>query len=296
MAALELRVDGKRARSDGSDDGGGGKRQLVEAGTVHVRDPAHDGMLMWLSEDSAVLWVPGALCLSPVDAMNLYSHMDSDDVCPPTPNPMNSNSVLRRKQKTFGTKAYDFGQKCPHESEREKWPDAVEQALTVSEQVISVLEGSGLPPVLALVPPHGEKPVSTVLNTVHTNLYRDGNVALKMHSDDEKQMVKGAPICSFTVLMAERMAAGSARDDVPRPFCVFKKPLVVDRKLRAADQPPDNVESAEYAFYLCDGDLLVMLGSMQDEFWHSVPPVVATRKKAEKSPQPRINMTVRAFA
>jgi alkylated DNA repair dioxygenase AlkB len=43
---------------------------------------------------------------------------------------------------------------------------------------------------------------------------------------------------------------------------------------------------------LANGDLIVMGGSMQSHFKHSVPPV---RKKDKFEPKNRINVTVRAF-
>lgn len=108
---------------------------------------------------------------------------------------------------------------------------------------------------------------------VHANFYPDGNSSVQKHSDNEKQLVEGAPIFSYTYL---------ENDDpvLARDFTIWKMKSsgdLVEGAGRLAD------------ITLHSGDLLVMQGDMQKHFEHSI-------EKNQKRPvAPRLNFTVRKF-
>lgn len=162
----------------------------------------------------------------------------------PTPNPMNPHTFVRRRQITFGA-TYDFGQKTQSDQRPvSQWPEAVQMALHKTKEMARRL---GFSP--------------DMYNVVHVNYYPDGRAGIAAHADDEKQMVPGAPIFSFSL------------SPLPRRFRIsHKNNSVADVMLNG-------------------GDILVMMGDMQKHFKHSVPPTTA--KKYETSY--RLNLTVRAF-
>ena len=107
---------------------------------------------------------------------------------PPTPNPMNRNQNLLRRQITLG-KGYDFGQGVQQEkAPPEDWPTAVSDFLQW---------------VRDLGYPH---------NGIHMNYYPDGKAGIAPHKDDEAAMVAGAPIFSLTLLVGTQL---------PRNFQVY---------------------------------------------------------------------------
>lgn len=95
------------------------------------------------------------------------------------------------------------------------------------------------------------------------NWYEGGEEGLGAHADDETDLVKGAPIYSFSF--------GASR--------VFRVHPGKEAKARG---------EANRDFWLEHGDLVVMGGLMQQEYKHSVPCGRCFHGK-------RINLTIRAF-
>ncbi|MCX7096001.1 MAG: alpha-ketoglutarate-dependent dioxygenase AlkB [Methylobacter sp.] len=93
-------------------------------------------------------------------------------------------------------------------------------------------------------------------NSVLANLYRDGNDSMGCHADDEKELGQNPVIASLSL--------GDQR--------VFK---LHHKKCRE-----------KLDIVLSHGDLLVMAGSLQHHWLHSVP-------KTKKLKTPRINLTFR---
>ena len=101
--------------------------------------------------------------------------------------------------------------------------------------------------------------VNTQFNGVLLNLYRNGQDYIGWHSDDEKDLAKGAVIGSLSLGETRRF--------------IFRR----------RDDHQNKIE-----LNLSDGDFLVM-GSGTQKFWqHHVP-------KTAKSTQPRINLTFRVI-
>ena len=92
------------------------------------------------------------------------------------------------------------------------------------------------------------------------NWYPDGSSHIGAHSDDEKDLQKGAPILSFSF--------GGVRT-----FRVRPKKTTVGEKID---------------FSTLHSSVLIMCGSMQSEFTHEIT-------KTAKPVEPRINVTVRCF-
>jgi alkylated DNA repair dioxygenase AlkB len=90
------------------------------------------------------------------------------------------------------------------------------------------------------------------------NWYLNGEEYIGPHSDDEKELVAGAPIYSFSF--------GATRD------FVIKSKKTTER----------------YVIPMDHGSVIIMCGAMQKYYKHSVP-------KRLKVKEPRINVTVRAF-
>ena len=116
---------------------------------------------------------------------------------------------------------------------------------------------------------------------VHCNWYADGTAGVQAHQDDEKQLIKGAPIFSYTFLRnADSLTAAKP---MPREFRIYNaKPAGNGKRIRGGKVG---------SIWLGQGDLLIMAGDMQTYFFHEVP---KTNHKMYSKTQ-RINMTVRAF-
>lgn len=233
---------------------------------------------------SSVILIRNALNVTDEEAAELDDFMNKDDIVPPTVNPMNANSVIRRKQATFGA-VYKFaGQNVPSFADSETWPTAVKKALAFSKQIVGQL---------------GKNP--DLYNGVHTNLYRSGDIGVAEHKDEESAMVKGLPILSYTLLTGKQRK--------PRDFVISVKETNEEydaRKLERDEQyrrqgmePPRSGLKAEYPevarVSLNHNDLLIMQGNMQSKeigYFHAVPD--AKPPKQYKFAR-RLNMTVRAF-
>jgi alkylated DNA repair dioxygenase AlkB len=96
-------------------------------------------------------------------------------------------------------------------------------------------------------------------NSVLINLYRDGNDSMGWHADDEKELGTDPAIASVSL--------GATRD------------LLLRYRQRNASIPNQRIA-------LSDGSLLLMAGTTQHFWQHSLP-------KRKKSVTPRINLTFR---
>jgi alkylated DNA repair dioxygenase AlkB len=113
--------------------------------------------------------------------------------------------------------------------------------------------------LLAWVQRHSGKPYEGML----INWYKSGLDYVGPHSDDEKEIVPGEPIYSFSF--------GQARDFVIRS----KKPMETGGYYRKVISMTDN-------------SLIIMGGEMQQHFKHSVP-----KRALSTCPNERINITFR---
>ena len=107
---------------------------------------------------------------------------------------------------------------------------------------------------------------------VHVNYYADGDCSVMRHSDDEKQLVRGARIFSYTFLASD--LAALARD-----FTLWKK--------AGCDAIQGKGKIANVTLY--SGDLLIMDENMQETTEHSIEKVKSC------AVAPRLNFTVRKF-
>lgn len=232
---------------------------------------------------SSVILVRNALGVSDEEAQELDDFLNDDNVVPPTVNPRNAKWFIGRKQATFGASYRFSGQKVPSFADEEKWPRAVKKALTYTKRVVQQL---------------GHDP--DIFNGVHTNLYKSGDIAIAEHQDEEKDMVKGLPILSYTLLTGERKPRDfviSLRE-TPEEYEARKRER--DEKNRLLGKPPATsalkISYHEIAtIQLRHNDLLIMQGNMQSKetgYFHSVPEAKPTKEYKNAR---RLNMTVRAF-
>lgn len=173
---------------------------------------------------------------------------------PPTMNPRRYGTYINRRQCTYGLYSYDFGsQTSCLQGNFETAPELVRMGLAWVHHDIQRF------PALA--------PEDVVV--AHCNYYDGGSASLGIHQDVEPQN-KGRPIWSFTFISAP---AGGADY---RYFCVYKdgggKELTLPLGLR-------------------NGDVFVMEGEFQKEFWHDVPKT----SRQDTAQQRRINITYRAW-
>lgn len=173
----------------------------------------------------------------------------------PTPNPMNPNFNLRRRQCTFGAE-YTFGAQKSKQMgglDRKNWPELVNRCLDVA---------------------HGffEKKAKLA---VHANLYPDG-AGVGAHHDNDGPFDHTKGILSFTFL---------SDPDRPRNFDIyFQKTLK-----RKRDEKGIEKLSKAMSLPLKHASLLIMGGSMQTEFLHGIESV----KLKKFVNHFRINLTVR---
>jgi len=223
------------------------------------------GMFSLSGCESRLILIRGALKFDGVDAKldELADFMMDDDKVPKT---MKQGNVVGRKECTFGADYKKYGVPIPLR-------DAPDLAKLVLDYTRKVAEDN---------PNQTAGPAGPVSFTgVHCNWYADGKAGVQPHQDDEKQLIKGAPIFSYTFI---RNADGStAANPMPREFRIYNaEPLGGDKRKRG-----EKVGS----IWLGQGDLLIMAGDMQTYFFHEVP---KTNNKIYSNTQ-RINMTVRAF-
>ena len=209
--------------------------------------------------DSSVVILRNALPLTDEQTAELRAFMLDETKVPRTPNPMNANTFVKRRQTTFGA-LYNFGQKVASQGNDVVWPEAVREVLKFAQQFA---EARGI--------------AKKLYNGVHVNFYPDGAAGVQAHSDYEGDMLRGLPIMSFTLLLGEKK---------PRAFSIYEKPPEVPR----GTKKPKPIKVSDVL--LGHGDFLAMMGRMQERFLHAVEPAKppSQYKNAE-----RINLTVRAF-
>jgi alkylated DNA repair dioxygenase AlkB len=164
-----------------------------------------------------------------------------------------SNRVPR-KQCTFGPVKYQKYQLVPDES---KWPSIVTRVRDATRAFAAQI---GIP--------NPEE-----YTGVQTNYYADEMDSVTEHADDEKQLIPGAPIFSFTYIVNDN-------NSLARGFQIYRKTTagsLVDGKGQVADVT------------LQSGDLLIMMGDMQDLFKHGIKKLPGQQVGA------RLNFTVRKF-
>lgn len=163
-------------------------------------------------------------------------------------------NLVPRKQCTFGPVKY---KNYPLISNEAEWPSIVRRVRDTTRVFAAEL---GIP--------NPEE-----YDGVHANYYGDAMDSVSQHSDAEKQLIKGAPIFSYTYIV-------NNDDSLARGFQINRMPsagYVVDGKGQVADVT------------LLSGDLLVMMGDMQQFFTHGV------KKLPGKTVGARLNFTVRKF-
>lgn len=185
----------------------------------------------------------GALPCSPESFEAAWSYEAKIEA---TPNPMNPKYAIRRKQATFGA-TYRFAGQVSRSPPRAEWPELVEQALAHARK------RSG----------------SDAFNVVHVNWYPNGKAGLDPHADDERDMVPGQDIYSYTFLS----------EPVPHKVRGFQIYRFEDLKKPVAE------------YKLEHGDLLIMRSGMQQRYKHGVKKTAAKNFKDLR----RVNMTVRAW-
>ena len=214
---------------------------------------AKSGLYCLDDMDSSVILLRKAMNPSDSATEELRAFMLDESKVPRTPNPMNANTYVKRRQATFGAK-YNFGQRVVSIGPDESWPNVVTVALNFAKK-FATLRGID----------------AKLYNGAHVNYY-EGSASLAPHSDAEGDMLHGLPIISITLLAGDRK---------PRPFSIYTKPVIKGEK------------PSKLADVLLDhGDVIVMLGSMQDFYLHGVE--AAKPPKAFQKAE-RMNITVRAF-
>jgi alkylated DNA repair dioxygenase AlkB len=163
-----------------------------------------------------------------------------------------------RKQCTFGPIQYKRYQLVKNVDE---WPTIVTRVLEATRAFASQL---GI-----------DKPEE--YSGVHANFYPDGNSSVQKHSDNEKQLIEGAPIFSYTYLFGDNPT-------LARDFTVWKMKSSGD----VVEESTGRSKARLADITLYSGDLLVMQGEMQKYFEHSI-------EKQNRSVAQRLNFTVRKF-
>jgi alkylated DNA repair dioxygenase AlkB len=195
---------------------------------------------------------------------------------PATPNPLNRNVNIKRKQATFGA-SYAFGAQLSARvdgasgilgavykaTDESDWPDLVR--LCVFDARTRVSDEKTYASAFA---------VKKVM--VHVNWYPDGTAGMGRHSDAEPSLVRGAPIFSYSF-------HGFGAKSPPRLFDLYEK----DRFKKDASKKN---ETPFASVHLSHGDACVMAGDFQRSYEHGVR---STAAKAHAN-HSRINVTVRA--
>ena len=163
-------------------------------------------------------------------------------------------NMVPRKQCTFGPVKYKTYQHFPNEAE---WPSVVERVRKATQAFAAQL---GIP--------NPEE-----YTGVHANYYANAMDSVSKHSDAEKQLIKGAPIFSYTYII-------NNNDSLARGFQIY-------RMKSAGDVVDGRGQVANVT--LRSGDLLVMMGDMQQLFEHGI------EKQPGKEIGARLNFTVRKF-
>ena len=192
---------------------------------------------------------------------------------PPTPNPLNRHTRIKRKQGTFGA-AYAFG---AQKSARLDGPNGILGARFANERDWPLLVRLCVEDARSRVEARGAgaDAFGPRRAMAHVNWYPDGAAGMGRHSDAEPSLVRGAPIFSYSFL-----SGGEASP--ARVFDLYEK----------CGAPASEKQRPFAAVPLAHGDACVMAGAFQDAYEHGVR---ATAAK-EHAGHSRINVTVRALA
>jgi alkylated DNA repair dioxygenase AlkB len=111
-------------------------------------------------------------------------------------------------------------------------------------------------------------------NGLLVNWYQDGQHYINFHSDDEKDLVVGSPIYSFSF--------GECRN-------FFISPKKIDDEWNKFKQE-QKLDEDRIVLSLPNNSMVIMGGRMQQFYKHSIP-----KRSVNVCPKPRINITVRHF-
>ena len=192
---------------------------------------------------------------------------------PPTPNPLNRHTRIKRKQGTFGA-AYAFG---AQKSARLDGPNGALGARFANERDWPSLVRLCVEDARRRVDARGAAAdaFGPLRAAAHVNWYPDGTAGMGRHSDAEPSLVRGAPIFSYSFL-------SGGEESPARVFDLYEKQGV----------PASAAQRPFAAVPLAHGDACVMAGAFQDAYEHGVR---ATAAKAHAG-HSRINVTVRALS
>lgn len=123
-------------------------------------------------------------------------------------------------------------------------------------------------------------------NSVLLNFYRDGKDSVGYHADDEKELGINANIASISL--------GNARKFILEQYKELNDWRIDEAHKSEYIKPSSNVIEYE----LTHGSLLVMSGTTQQYWKHSIPKAILTPGQIKMGVQPigpRINLTFRKF-
>jgi alkylated DNA repair dioxygenase AlkB len=217
-----------------------------------------NGTAEWEQSRARLVVVPGAVACLPANFEKAWCLLP-----PPTPNPMNPKTMIKRRQCVWGPSDYNFaGQKSARAGDLDEAPSIVRDAV---DDATKRLAEFGVDPDTAEV-------------FAHCNFYPDHDAALSPHQDDESIHLPGCPIFSYTFV-----SPPPEKPDLDwRYFVVQDRPGVVPGASRATHTWPVPLRS---------GDLAIMAGDFQKCLWHGVP-AAPVRFRGQR----RINVTVRCLA
>lgn len=218
---------------------------------------------------------------------DLSAMIESMEDRTPTPNPRNPQTYVRRRQCTYGAD-YAFSNqefdRLPLDDDEAPPPGLVQYAIEAVRTLVTRLSRDGVI--------RGVKPED--YNGVHCNWYGEGDVEIGAHQDDERGMVEGAPIFSLTYLA--EIDEKKEREALPREFEVCTPVYEKDADGKPVRTNKGKLKKTGFkrvaGVTLAQGDLLIMGGKMQKEWYHRLK---APKPKDEYKNTQRINLTVRAF-
>lgn len=122
-------------------------------------------------------------------------------------------------------------------------------------------------------------------NSVLLNFYRNGNDSVGSHADDEKELGVDANIASISLGAMRRFLLGCYKQNT--------------NWNREENEDLDNfIPGSDLNYELTNGSLLVMSGTTQHYWKHSIPKMVLTAGQIQAGVAPigpRINLTFRKF-
>lgn len=232
--------------------------------------------------DSALVLLRHAVSVDAVGAeykpmhARCFEYLRDDALVPPTRNPYNAGSVLLRKQITFRARDavdYSFSGQSVRNMPLDEAPDLVRRVLDFTKQLVAANREYAK---WADADPD-------MYNAVHCNLYATPAAGVKAHQDAESQLVQKMPIFSYTFL-ASVDGSGTVQ---PREFEIATPYL---KQVGGKNPRLERDFKRVAGVTLGDGDLLIMQGDVQKEWFHRIVP--GNKLHANTM---RINMTVRAF-